>query len=236
MDQQVLLLCDTMLQYTMNMLRAFNVDEKLTDSQWKSGIKAMQTWNNEIIKEECHAIRRLDSKIDKLILHAIENYKFGGGAKVKIEDLLPNFLNTLSKSHQIADRSVFDLNYTDLGTLFRRITRRSLYLTSQSLTPNDSISQVLFRDRSGALSSWRTASGKSKKKKVAPPSLLSAIEEPISVKDDALTQTKLRASPPSVAALPVPDKIQSIAKNTFVASKNEEREYSEVTRCFEKLI
>jgi len=234
MDQKVLLLCDTMLQYTMNMLRAFNVDDKLSDSQWKSGVKAMQSWNNEIIKEECVAIRKLDAGVDKMIQYAISNYKFGS-KKVKIEDMLPNFLNTLSKSHAVCDRSVFDLNFADLGSLFRRVTRRSLYLTSQSLSPNDSISQVMFRDRSGALKSWRSAAGGSKASKTRkttkpPPSLLSTIEEP------PPPENTLEPPPPENTLTQVKKKKKKTAEATVEEEEDNGIEYSEVTRCFQKLV
>jgi len=216
---KILVLCDTFLQYTMTMLRAFNSDAKLSDEQWRKGIGAMRTWNNDVIKEECRAIRQLDGDIDELIAHATSK-------EVTLERMLPNFLKTLSQSHHVCDRSIFDLNFSDLGALFRRVTRRSLYLTSQTLTPNDSISQVMFRDRSGALKSWRNNTNTIKRSRK-----LETIPEPTPTPAPAPAPTP----EPTQAQAPAPAQAQAQAQAPAQAPLPLPLPLPEVSRCFEKV-
>ena len=151
---------DIMSQYSIDLLRAFNSEGDISDVRWRSGINGILSWNNEVLEEEVKALRAIDADVGKLILKAIKQYA-PRTTEVKVSTFLRDFMGTLAQTSEVLDRTLIDeLSFDDRANIFRRIARRALYLCCQKrVGPKDSISQVLFRNRRGALTSWRSASG-----------------------------------------------------------------------------
>lgn len=156
----IYVLGDVMSQYSIDLLRAFASDGDISDSRWRSGIGGIRSWNKDVIQEEVKALRAIDTDIDKLILRAIKRYA-PRATEAKVSAFLRHFMSALAQTSEVLDRSIVDeLSFDDRANIFRRLTRRALYLCCQNrVGPNDSISQVMFKNRRGALTSWRSTSG-----------------------------------------------------------------------------
>lgn len=151
---------DVMSQYSIDLLRAFNSDGDISEARWRSGIDGIRSWNKDVLEEEVKALRAIDTDIDKLILRAIKRYA-PRATEANVASFLRHFMGSLAQTSEVLDRSILDeLSFDDRANIFRRLTRRALYLCCQNrVGPNDSISQVMFRNRKGALTSWRNSSG-----------------------------------------------------------------------------
>ena len=154
------ILGDIMSQYSIDLLRAFNSDGDISEARWRSGIEGIRSWNNEVLEEEVKALQAIDSDVDRLILKAVQRYD-PRATKIKVAAFLRHFMGALAQTSEVLDRTLIgELSFDDRANIFRRLTRRALYLCCQNrVGPSDSISQVMFRHRRGALTSWRSSSG-----------------------------------------------------------------------------
>ena len=216
---------DIMSQYSIDLLRAFNSDGDISDSRWKSGIEGIRSWNREVIDEEVKALRSIDTQIDKVILQAMKRYA-PRATEAKVSSFLRHFMKALAQTTEVLDRSILDdLSFDDRANIFRRLTRRAIYLCCQSrVGPDDSISQVMFKNRKGALMSWRNTSGS----KSSLSTMSTKPAAPLS------PRKRRRSKKRTLEALPEPADEEEEEDSDEVTPAPAHDDY-EVSRCFDKL-
>ena len=216
---------DIMSQYSIDLLRAFNSDGDISEARWRSGIDGIRSWNNEVLNEEVKALRAIDADVDKVILQAVQRYA-PRTTEVKVAGFLRHFMGALAQTSEVLDRTLIDeLSFDDRANIFRRLTRRALYLCCQNrVGPSDSISQVMFRNRKGALTSWRSSSG----------SAVSTLSNSSNLSSSNLSTKPRPPSSPRKRRRKKPEPEPEPEIDPPSGSAIEEDSY-EVSRCFEKL-
>lgn len=244
-NSNIYLLSDVMSQYSIDLLRAFNSDGDISDKRWRAGIAGIRSWNREVLEEEAKALVAIDTAVDKLIVTAAKRYA-PRTTDIPIGSFLRHFMNTLAQTSEVLDRSILnELSFDDRANIFRRITRRALYLCCQNrVGPSDSISQVMFRHRKGALTSWRSNSGSTVLSKAPPPLKKQNNKKSSSSKSSSIyskLEPKRRTQRGPDSKGPKPEKGPEKGPEPELEPEpeggyySEDSDYGEVSRCFEKL-